>query len=283
MGYPLVEHPVGSQVFVNGRYYAVSSPEVTVLQEPYDKLAYYETIRLMDKTPLFLEEHLERLSKSVSSDPSNPISLDGIVEDIRDFLTKVPQEDHRSLRIVVSPDYRAIHYVDITLPSEEDFKNGITTASLLWERQDPNVKAFRGDYKAAVAAVFDQTDAFEVILADNSGRLYEGSKSNFFAIVDGAVYSASDDKILIGITRRRVMEALVREGIELKIGTFTLNELKEAGAALFVSSTPFDILPIATVDGVEFDSADNAVLKRIMSAYAGQAAEYITDNKFWEA
>ncbi|MBP5655906.1 MAG: aminotransferase class IV [Clostridiales bacterium] len=283
MGYPLVEHPVGAQVFVNGSYFAVSSPEVAVLQEPYDKLAYYETIRLMDKTPLFWEEHLERLSKSVSSDLSDSITLEGIVEDIKDFLTKVPNEDYRSLRIVASPDYRVIHYVDITLPTEEDFKSGISAASLLWERQDPNIKAFRGDYKAAVAAVFDETEAFEVVLADNDGRLYEGSKSNFFAIVDGAVYSAPDDKILIGITRRRVMEALDKEGIELKIGTFTLNELKESGAALFVSSTPFDILPIASVDGVEFSSADNAVLKRIMSAYAGQTAEYITDNKFWEA
>ena len=283
MGYPLVEHPVGAQVFVNGSYFAVSSPEVAVLQEPYDKLAYYETIRLMDKTPLFWEEHLERLSKSVSSDLSDSITLEGIVEDIKDFLTKVPNEDYRSLRIVASPDYRVIHYVDITLPTEEDFKSGISAASLLWERQDPNIKAFRGDYKAAVAAVFDETEAFEVVLADNDGRLYEGSKSNFFAIVDGAVYSAPDDKILIGITRRRVMEALDKEGIELKIGTFTLNELKESGAALLVSSTPFDILPIASVDGVEFSSADNAVLKRIMSAYAGQTAEYITDNKFWEA
>ena len=283
MGYPLIEEPVGNSVFINGRYYDLAAPEVIELQEPFDKLAYYETIRLIDNTPLFAEEHMERLARSVASDESGEISLDGISDDIRAYLATTEDPDQNSLRIVVAPGMRVIHYVDIKLPTEEDFKNGITSASLLWERESPNIKAFRGDYKAAVAAVFDSTDAFEIVLADNDGRLYEGSKSNFFAIVDGAVYSAPDDKILIGITRKRVMEALAKAGVELKTGTFTLNELKEAGAALFVSSTPFDILPIASIDGIDFDSAQNPILKGIMSAYSDAQQEYIRKNKFLEA
>ena len=253
MGYPLIESPIGALVFVNGDYYPVTSPEVNALKEPYDKLSYYETIRLIDGRPLFWEEHLARLEKSVSSDSSDNISLEGI------------------------------HYVDIKLPSGEDFDKGIVSASLNWERQDPNVKAFRGDYKAAVAKVFSETNAFELILADNGGKLYEGSKSNFFAIVDGKVYSAPDNKILIGITRNRVIESLKAQALDLNTGMFTLDELKENNAALFVSSTPFDILPIASVDGIVFNSASNPVLQGIMKAYKDAQERYLNGNKFLEA
>ena len=283
MGYPLIESPIGALVFVNGDYYPVTSSEVKALEEPYGKLAYYETIRLMEGRPLFWEEHLARLEKSVSSDIEDKISLDGIADDIREFLKKTSGKCFSSLRIVVAAEYRVIHFVDIKLPSEKDFADGIVTASLKWERQDPNIKAFRGDYKAAVAEVFEEKAPFEVVLTDNNGRLYEGSKSNFFAVVDGKVYSAPDDKILIGITRNRVMESLKSQGLELNTGMFTLSELKENNAALFVSSTPFDILPIASVDGIEFSSAADPVLQGIMKAYKDAQERYLNENNFLEA
>jgi branched-chain amino acid aminotransferase len=282
MGYPLIESPIGALVFINGDYYPVTSAEVEALKDPYDKLSYYETIRLIGGRPLFWEEHLARLERSVSSDTEDVISLDGMVEDIRGFLMKTSGKCFSSLRIVAAADYRVIHYVDIKLPAKEDFDKGIVSASLCWERQAPNIKAFRGDYKAAVAKVFEDTNAFELILADNNGKLYEGSKSNFFAIVDGTVYSAPDDKILIGITRNRVIEALKDQHLDLKTDMFTLNELKESNASLFVSSTPFDILPVASVDGIEFDSARNPVLQGIMRSYKESQVKYLSENKFLE-
>ena len=283
MAYPLIENICGNRIFLNGKFYDVDSPEAEALKEPYAKLSYYETLRLIDNTPLFIEEHMARLDHSVASDNDAAISLEGLVDDIRTFLKTVPDQTQSSLRIVVADKIRLIHYVDITLPTEEDFSKGIRTASLCWEREDPNIKAFRGDYKSAVAKVFEDTGAFEVILADNDGYLYEGSKSNFFAVVDGAIYSAPDNKILIGITRKRVMEALSSLDLELQTGMFSLNELKEHGAAMFVSSTPFDILPIGSVDGIEFDSADNEVVKSIMKAYKDAQMKYVNDNKFMEA
>ena len=99
--------------------------------------------------------------------------------------------------------------------------------------------------------------------------------SNLFVIRDGKVYSAPDNKILIGITRKRVMEALKRSGLELQIGTFKPEELDPAKDAVFVSSTPFDILPVRYMDGYEFRSSDNEVLKMISKMYKEYTSEYI--------
>lgn len=75
------------------------------------------------------------------------------------------------------------------------------------------------------------------------------------------------------------MASLQRSGVPLKTGTFTLDELKERDAALFVSSTPFDILPITTVEGVRFNSVGNSILTQISREYRAITDKYISDNK----
>ena len=120
-----------------------------------------------------------------------------------------------------------------------------------------------------------------MLLADRNGKITEGSKSNFFAIVDGEVYSASDDVILIGITRKRVLESLQNSGLTLKIGTFTLEEsASHKDSALFVSSTPFDILPITYVDDYEFNSVNNPLLIKIAESYKAVTNDYVYKNSF---
>ena len=103
--------------------------------------------------------------------------------------------------------------------------------------------------------------------------------SNLFVIRDNKVYSAPDDKILIGITRKRVMEALKRAGVDLEIGTFRPEELDPSSDAVFVSSTPFDILPVRYIDDYEFSSAGNEVLKMISRMYQQYTSEYIDANR----
>ena len=162
------------------------------------------------------------------------------------------------------------------------FENGINTSLLKWERQTPNLKIFRGDYKNTVNEKFKSENAhgkpFELVLSDNSGKLYEGSMSNLFVIMDGKVYSAPDEKILIGITRRRVIEALKRSGLELQTGMFTMDELVKGNAAIFVSSTPFDILPVTYIDDHTFNSVNDPLLNMISEAYAGYTEEYIASH-----
>ena len=184
-----------------------------------------------------------------------------------------------SIRIVLTNEVLLIHQADITLPSKEHFENGINTSILNWERKTPNLKIFRGDYKTRVNEKFKEENShglpFELVLTDNEGKLYEGSMSNLFVIRDGKVYSAPDSKILIGITRKRVMEALKRSGLELQIGTFAPEELDPETDAVFVSSTPFDILPVRFIDNYEFRSSKNEVLNMISKMYQEYTSEYI--------
>lgn len=278
MAYPLMEHLTGNGFLYCGKYYRVSSELTESLQRPVDIKTYYETVRVKDGVLLFVEDHLARLVKSVKGLENFPVDTAGILSEAYSLIDMDGVTDG-SIRIVLTKESLLIHQADITLPSKELFEQGINTSLLNWERKTPNLKIFRGDYKTRVNEKFKEANShgfpFELVLSDNEGRLYEGSMSNLFIIRDGQVYSAPDEKILIGITRKRVMEALKRSGLELQTGTFRPEELDPANDAVFVSSTPFDILPVRYIDDYEFRSSDNEILKMISKMYREYTSEYI--------
>lgn len=280
MAYPMLESPLGQFYQYDGENIAKDSSIAVSLLNPIDQTTYYETLRVKRGVPLFMEDHLTRLCKSVKGIEDFPVDADHIQSLSFKFLNELDPEYDGSLRVVLTKDHLLIHACEANIPGKELFDQGINTLTLKWERVDPNIKVFRGDYKAAVAGKFKETNAYgnpyEVILTDNSGRLYEGSKSNLFVIKDNCVYSAPDEKILLGITRNRVMRALADSQVELKIGMFTLDEIiSDKDAALFVSSTPFDILPVSHIDNYDINSTDNEILRNIQRSYQNFADEYI--------
>ena len=280
----MLESPVGQFYLFDGEYIDKGSEEAEILASPTDDVTYYETLRVKQGVPLFIEDHLERLGKSVAGIENFKPDTEHIRKQGFEFLRKFDSSFDGSLRIVLTKDHLLIHACEANIPEENLFRNGINTLSLKWERVDPNIKVFRGDYKQAVAGKFLEKNShgapYEIILKDNEGRLYEGSKSNLFIIKDGNVYSAPDDKILLGITRNRVIRSLEKSEVELRTGMFTLDELKrDPDAAVFVSSTPFDILPVRYIDDTEFVFEGNEIIERIMKSYKEIADEYIKSAK----
>ncbi|MBR2524294.1 MAG: aminotransferase class IV [Clostridiales bacterium] len=282
MQFPVIESPLGDRYYLNGELIDPADARAVELTKPCDDVKYYETVRIKDNVLLFIEDHLKRLSLSVKGIEDFPVDTEHIMNEAYSFIRNVSGGSEGNLRIVLTSDKLVMHICEANIPSPELFRTGISANVLNWERKDPNLKVFRGDYKAAVAECFKKSGLhglpYELILSDNEGKLYEGSKSNFFAIIDGRVYSAPDDKILIGITRNRVMSSLERAGAPLETGMFTLDELVSRNAALFVSSTPFDILPVTYVEDREFDSVNNDLLNRIMNEYRKCTEEYINRN-----
>ena len=57
-----------------------------------------------------------------------------------------------------------------------------------------------------------------------------------------------------------------------------MDELVKGNAAIFVSSTPFDILPVTYIDDHTFNSVNDPLLNMISEAYAGYTEEYIASH-----
>ena len=87
-----------------------------------------------------------------------------------------------------------------------------------------------------------RSDINELLLASDAGELLEGSQTNFYAIVDGAVHTAGEG-ILAGTVRRLLLEVCEREGIPVVLSPPTLQSAGTWEGAL-ISSTSRLLLPI---------------------------------------
>ena len=125
----------------------------------------------------------------------------------------------------------------------------------------------------------------ELLLASESGELLEGSQTNFYAIVDGAVVTAGEG-ILAGTVRRLLLEVCEREGIPVILRPPKLEEMATWQGAL-ISSTSRLMLPIdrlyVPAEGqpsgeadlrAEFDTAPGSLAARLQELVAGEVVTH---------
>ena len=220
MAYPMLESPIGGKYLYDGKIITEGSAEAAKLYEPTEEVTYYETVRIKEGVLLYVEAHLDRLEKSVKGIEDFPVDKKDIEKISYDFLRQqFPDFKEGNLRIVLTKNHLLIHICEANIPSEELFEKGIPTHILKWDRVDPNIKVFRGDYKKAVAEVFANTDAYEVSLclsssypfssrtrkADStrSSRLLLTATSTFFPQVLPILQSSAYSAFLLTMPTRR--------------------------------------------------------------------------------
>lgn len=86
----------------------------------------------------------------------------------------------------------------------------------------------------------------EALMVNESGEILEGLSSNYFAIRNGVVYTASSG-ILEGITRTIVCEEIQKIGADLKLQPVHISEIGSLDEA-FITSTSRAVLPIVKID-----------------------------------
>jgi branched-chain amino acid aminotransferase len=95
------------------------------------------------------------------------------------------------------------------------------------------------------------TGADEAVMLDADGRIAEGATSNLFFVRDDALCTPSlDGPVLPGVTRGTVLDIADEEGLPVREGSFTPDDLRAASEA-FVTNTTWEVRPVATVDGID--------------------------------
>jgi branched-chain amino acid aminotransferase len=277
--YPMIDALAGQWMFVNGRQVQAQSDQAKPLFIPSRDRMYYEVIRVVQGVPLFLEDHLRRLRRSVEDAFPVPETL----EDESRKLILENGIDEANLRIVLTAKQWVVHLAPSYYPDETTQREGVVTGLLNWERPDPNTKIIYPDYKKAVAKRFAEPGPrgsyFEVLLADREGYLTEGSRTNLFFIQDRTVISAPDNRILLGITRQYVQKAIDDTGLTLQTGLLKLEDVRHKAQAAFLSGSPIDVLPIRAIESVDLPSATHPVFQALRDHYMGIVQAYIDARK----
>lgn len=239
------------------------------------KLGIYEVMRLHYRGPLFFEEHMERLNHSLSLRHKD---LQVTEEELRHNIYALIEANGNldlNITLYVTGEGRRHHiycYYSKTVASPEGaYEQGVVLKSALFERDNPSSKTFTEGMKS-LRDRLAQDDCYDYVLVDAEGKMREASKSNLFFYKGNKVYTAPDDKVLSGITRKKVLSLLssLSEVVYEEVG---IEELAEMDGA-FLSGTSPGIMPIAKIDDVCYDMANANLARDLMRAYKELIDDY---------
>ena len=149
------------------------------------------------------------------------------------------------------PDIRPTVYISVARfkPYSDFAETGASVIShpdLRWGRCDLKTLNLLPNVLASQAA--KEKGAFEAMLI-RDGIVTEGSKTNFFGVVDGSLRThPCDNHILPGITRSVLRDLAKELSIEVDETPFRVEEIPKL-RELFLTGTTTDVMPVVTLDG----------------------------------
>lgn len=242
----------------------------------------YEVIKVIDRVPLFLEAHLDRVfnsSKLVN------LSINYSKEKIKEVILKlieVNDTDIGNVKLVFNFNEEEktflAYFIRHSYPSEDDYKTGVDAISYKAERENPNAKVINYDFKKKVEEKIKEAKVYEAILVNNEGFITEGSRSNMFFVKNNIVYTSPVDTVLPGITRSMILSLCERLNIKVVEKLTEAEKLNEI-EGLFLSGTSPNALPIRSVGALKFNSSENKIIKQIVDGFNQLINEDIQNNK----
>ena len=249
--------------FLNGEYLPLEECRVSVLDRGFifgDGI--YELITVYNKKAFYLQQHLERLERSMAETKvPNPFAKSEWLTLINNL---IQQAEHDDLAIYIQVT-RGVAPRDHIFPkstqatvfamanplpkvSNEYLENGvelITSEDIRWKRCDIKVISLLANILAKQEAA--EADAVEAVLI-RDGFALEGSASNLFVVREGVVYThPKDNLILPGITRDFVLQLLDELNVAYKEQAIPKGWLYSADE-LWITSSTKEVLAATKID-----------------------------------
>ena len=216
----------------------------------------FDFFRTAGLNPLFIDDHIARFFASAEKvNLTIPVSQQELKNICHTLIEKNKMYDG-GIRIILTGGYSPNSYQPVAsnllvtnepvkLPDESMRRKGIKIISHDYQREFPQVKTINYFTGVMMQQKANATGAYEVLYHDK-GQVRECTRSNIFAVLDRGKIKTPDEKLLLGISRRKVIE-LAKKDFVVEEGPLTMNELLNA-KEVFITGTTKRVLPITQVD-----------------------------------
>lgn len=257
----------------NGELISPEQAAVSVFNPAlYGAYGVYESIQIARGKPFALAAHLQRLAHSAAilelPLPADPTTFENWIT----TLLKANRAVECTLRIfAVGPE------------------NGGAATAYLWPQPNPVYQAacytagadvityegqrFLPEAKSLnnLVALLSRRRALALgaheALLHHNGYLTEGSNSNLFVVLDGAIITPPTDQVLPGVTREIVLKLAHQAGIEIRQAPLALAD-RPAWHECFITSTSRHVMPVTVVDGRPVgDGRVGPLTRRVMELF----------------
>ena len=258
---------------------------VTLPVEDFDnKMIYngesiYEVLRMVRSVPLFFDDHYKRLTGSlINRKRTNLSSFDNLRRDIK-TLTEIEKPKEANLKIVFNyndskSDY-FVYFIKANYPTERQYKEGVKGILFKAERTDPESKVIHRELRSAIADKLAAEEAHEALLVNDENFITEGSRSNIFFIKNDTLYTAPDNLVLSGITRKHLINLCNETGIEVCFECINADEIHNYDSVLMSGTSPI-LLPFKSVGNCQF-TVENSIAKKLRDMFMQKAEQSIND------
>lgn len=260
-----------------------STEEVSIVNGS-EGISIYEVIRIIQGIPLYLEEHLERLRKSaeilnIKIDKSNEELVSEIMR-----LIEINNGYNLNIKILCSGQGKKIediylYFIKSFYPPKEMYEEGVHTIFYRTERENPNAKIFNKELRQSINEELKERNAFEALLINDNEQITEGSRSNVFFVKDGKLFTSPSSKVLLGVTREKIIELCRSNKIEVVQKEMMSDNINGYDGA-FITGTSTGVLPIKDIGEIEINSSQNDVIIKIMDIYENDKNNYIHNRKY---
>ncbi len=250
----------GVHAIHNGQVILAKDAVVPVtLREVQFGFSTYEALRVVKGHAVHLDDHLIRLENSCRGIKlSHPFTKEQITTWVYNLID-VDAIEQASLRIQLyggkDPQLFVLASSLLSYP-DEYYTQGVGAITFAGERLYPSCKTgnLLLNYMALEQA--RSLGCFEALLVDRHHKVLEGTRSNFFAFKGKELYTASDEQVLLGITRDRVLKAAVRLGFQIVFDAPDVHEVAEGVFdEAFISSTSMAAMPLSRIDSRNFSGS----------------------------
>ncbi len=222
----------------------------TIIVVPKDAKIVYEVIRITKGVHLFFNQHINRLHQSLALSNLPVINDKNLRVSIKELL-KANYVSEKNLKVVVyfanqQPEVYAF-FIPSHYPPEQAYKDGVTVKLLTIERLRPNVKLENPTLRKTADGIIGGSNVYETLLVNDKGYITEGSRSNFFAIIDDKIITPPAGDVLEGITRKMVISLAKNNQLPIEERPIHTTEISLMSGA-FITGTSPKVLPITQIE-----------------------------------
>ncbi|WP_297417128.1 aminotransferase class IV [Clostridium sp.] len=235
----------------------------------------YEVLRVINGIPIFLEAHLKRMKNSFQLiNEEFTLSYEETVKKITNLI-KSENKLNGNIKITygINEKVLRIFFVDHSYPTEDMYKDGVSTILYFGERENPNAKIINDTFRENVNREIKDKGAYEAILVDKNGCITEGSRSNIFMVKDNILMTSPTKAVLPGVTRGEIISLAKNLGIEIAEIEYKYSDTDKLDG-MFISGTSPKVLPIKKVDNLDLDTK-NSIVRKLMKEYDDEIKNYM--------
>lgn len=288
------DQPNNPLAWINGEYKPIAETALHV----FDKglvhgAAVTEMLRTFRHQPFRVQEHLERLFQGIETVGFHvsvtQADLAGIITNVVKHNAALIPTSHDLGIIVFATGGTNLTYVGLagnrepstvcvhTFPLPfELWAEKVTTGQKLVipkvraippECLDPRIK-----HRSRLHWILADEEARRAmpgalaLVLDLEGRITETSSGNFFVVMGGEIITPPPERCLGGISQAVVRELAMKLNIAYRTADLIPDDLRNASEA-FTSSTPYCLLPVASVDDVTFPEIPGPIYRKLIAAW----------------